>query len=74
MSWRRGVSEKKESLQILDRERLASLPGGQKKVDIVERWLYWRGGKVVVHESMYELSTKKVAIIVERWPSWRGNH
>jgi len=25
-----------------------------------------------VHESMYELSTKKVAI-VERWPLWRGN-
>ena len=32
----------------LDPERLASLPGGQKKVTIVERWLLWRGGKVVV--------------------------
>lgn len=33
----------------LDRERLASLPGGQQKVAIVERWLLWRGGKVVVN-------------------------
>ena len=32
----------------LDPERLASLPGGQKKVAIVEQWLLWRGGKVVV--------------------------
>lgn len=43
-----GFMKKTESLQILDLERLASLPGGQKKVDIVEWWLYWRGGKVVV--------------------------
>ena len=43
-----GGSSEKKSVQILDRERLASLPGGQKKVDIVEWWLYWRGGKVVV--------------------------
>ena len=43
-----GGSLKFRGVVNLDPERLASLPGGQKKVAIVEQWLLWRGGKVVV--------------------------